>query len=307
MTDLIYEEFAKNYLRDLLSPYLQVELGRQVIPKHSEPKEEDSYRQFGKGLFSALLSPYGTVEIDKELPPAEPKVIPIYCTPNIDTQIPDDLGLLKRFLNKNTLFHPYFNEIEEFDIHDCLLVILNLFKEYDARDERYTLEFDNFLKEHSDYLDEFKDEDEDEDDYEHEDYAYRDAKDLWIREHFFPFSWVIVPTVSESLLDGFRADPSEDWEKGIYFMAPIFRMGIIAIDELPRTYETLWLRLLTKGEVLLQAIDEIEALPQGNPLRFKALNSLMGLYTSLQASQDLDAEDENLIARLSQIYRQEMN
>ncbi|WP_127079995.1 hypothetical protein [Dulcicalothrix desertica] len=76
---------------------------------------------------------------------------------------------------------------------------------------------------------------------------------------------------------------------------------------LPKTYDTLWLRLLTKAKVLLEAINELEALPASNVLRFKALNSLMGLYTNLQADQDLDAQDQELIARLSRIYRQEMN
>ncbi len=306
MTNLIYEEFAKNYLKDLLSPYVQVELGRHVMPKGSEPKEGDSYRQFAKGLFSTLLSPHGTVEVDKELPPPEPEEIPVFCIPTVDKEITDELGLLKRFLNKDALFHPYFYEVDEFDIQDCLYVILNFFNEYKARKERYTLEFESFLKEHGDYLDKFKDGYED-DDYEHEDYSYRDARDSWIKETFFPFSWVIIPTGDESLLDDFGADPSEDWVKGVYLVAPAFRMGIVVVDELPKTYETLWLRLLTTGEVLLQAIDELEALPATNVLRFKALNSLMGLYTSLKASQDLDDEDQDLVARLSLIYKQEMN
>lgn len=315
MTNLIYEQFAKNYLKELLSPYMQVEVDRQVIMKREAPKEEDPTRQFAKGFFSAVLSPYGTVEVNKELPPPEPEQIPVYCTTKANTQITDELGLLKRFLNKNALFYPLFHEIEGYDIRHCLYITLTLFQEYDAREERYAAEFENFLKEHGDYIDKFKakdedddeDEDEDDDEYEEEDYSYQVAKDTWVSETFYPCSWVFIPTVDKSLLDGFRADPSEDPVKGIYYLGSMFKMQIIVIDELPKTYETLWLRLLTKGDVLLQAIDELEALPQGNSLRFKALNSLMGLYTNLQASPDLDIDDQELIARLSRIYRQEMN
>lgn len=301
MTNFIYEEFAKNYLKDLLSPYVEVELGRKVAPRLKERKE-DSHSQFGKSLFSALLSPYGTVEIDKKLPPPEDVEVPVYITVG-NTEITDELGLLKKLLNKNAVFYPLFDEVEDFDIEDCLHTTLTLFQEYSARKERYTQEFDNFLNSHGDYLDDFKEDYEE----EYQDTSYQDARDTWVRETFYPNSWVLLPTADESLLEAFGADPSEDWVKGVYFLAPAFGMQFIVIDELPKTYETLWLRLLTKGEVLLQAIDELEALPQSNHLRFKALNLLMGLYTNLQVSEDLDAEDQELVARLSRIYRQEMN
>jgi hypothetical protein len=308
MTDLIYEQFAKNYLNELLSPYVQVEIDRQVIMKREAPKEEDPYREFAKGFFSTMLSPYGTVEINKELPPPEPEHIPVYCTTKANTQITDELGLLKKFINKNALFYPIFHEVEGYDIRHCLYVTLTLFQEYDAREEYYAAEFKNFLEENRNYVDKFKEEDEDEDDeYDKEDYAYQVAKDTWISDIYHPRSWVLIPTADESLLDGFRADPSEEWVKGVYFLGAMFKTQIIVVDKLPKTYETLWLRLLTKGKVLLEAIDELEALPQTHVLRFKALNALMGLYTNLQASQDLDAEDQELVARLSQIYRQQTN
>lgn len=317
MTDLIYEQFAKNYLKDLLSPYVQVELDR-VVARREEPKEEDPYRQFAKSFLSAALSPYGTVEVDKELPPPEPLKIPVYCVPTGDT-VTDELGLLKRFLEKKALFHAYFNEIEEFDIHDCLSVILTSFQEYNSKDEKYTVEYENFLKENPDYLDQFKDEDENEEDQEDEEdedyYLEQEAdaiwiKDTWIREKYYPFSWVFVPTISESLIDGFGAELSSDWLEGIYFTPPAFRMGIVVIDELPKTYETLWLRLVTKGKVLLEAIDELEALRASNVLRFKALNALMTLRTDLERERlvdTLDEDDEDLLARLDVIYKQLMN
>ena len=305
MTDLVYEQFAKNYLKELLSPYVQVELDRQVVMKREGTKEEDSYREFAKGLFSAMLSPHGTVEIEKELPPPEPEEIPVYTILG-NTQITDELGLLKIIIKKDALFHPLFHEVDADDIRHCLYVNLTLFQEYDAREERYEAEFENFIKENGDYIDKFKEENED-DEYEKEDYSYQEAKDNWIREQFYPRSWVLIPTADESLLDGFRADLSEDWVKGVYFLSPAFRMQIIVIDELPKTYETLWLRLLTKGKVLLEAIDELVALPVSNILRFKAINMLMALRASLEAHENLDTQDQDLVERLSLIHRQEIN
>jgi hypothetical protein len=308
MTDLIYEQFAKNYLKEMLSPYVQVEVDRQVVMKREETKEEDSYREFAKGLFSAMLSPHGTVEIEKELPPPEPEKVPVYATLG-NTQITDELGLLKKCLNKDALFYPLFHEVDAHDIRHCLYVTLILFQEYHAREERYEAEFQNFIKDNGDYVDKFKEgnqEDED-DEYEKEDYSYQEAKDYWIIEQFYPRSWVLIPTADESLLEGFRGDLSEDWVKGVYFLAPAFRMQIIVIDELPKTYETLWLRLLTKGKVLLEAIDEVVALPVSNILRFKAINALMTLRVSLEGHKNLDAQNQDLVERLSLIYKQEIN
>jgi hypothetical protein len=46
-----------------------------------------------------------------------------------------------------------------------------------------------------------------------------------------------------------------------------WRAGLVAIDQLPRTEATLWLRVLGRGEVQAQAIRELLALPRSHPLR----------------------------------------
>lgn len=42
------------------------------------------------------------------------------------------------------------------------------------------------------------------------------------------------------------------------------RCGFIAVHQLPKTPETLWLRLLGKGNVQQQAIQEVMALPEAD-------------------------------------------
>jgi len=66
---------------------------------------------------------------------------------------------------------------------------------------------------------------------------------------------------------------------GIYFLGDYLRTAVVAIHQLPRTEETLWLRILGKGTVQKQAISEIVALNANHPLRANAL-----LLTNLQAS-----------------------
>ncbi len=80
----------------------------------------------------------------------------------------------------------------------------------------------------------------------------------------------------------------------------------MAIHQLPCTRETLWLKILGKGRVQQQVIDELEALPQDNLLRSKAIDLLLSLKTTLEVNQNVDEEDRNLIMRLSPIYEQKL-
>ena len=80
------------------------------------------------------------------------------------------------------------------------------------------------------------------------------------------------------MLNGFKATPDEEnWGAGVYFLGDYLRTAIVAIHQLPRTTETLWLRILGKGRVQQQAIQELEALPLDNPLRSQAINLLLNL------------------------------
>jgi hypothetical protein len=60
-------------------------------------------------------------------------------------------------------------------------------------------------------------------------------------------------------------------------MGDYLRTAIVAIHQLPRTPDTLWLRILGRGRVQQQAIDELEALPEENPFRSMALKMLYNL------------------------------
>ena len=80
----------------------------------------------------------------------------------------------------------------------------------------------------------------------------------------------------------------------------------VAIHQLPKTKETLWLRILGKGRVQNRAIDELEALTTDEPLRSRALELLLNLKTTLEVSQNIDQEDRELIMRLSPLYTQRL-
>ncbi|MEQ9357320.1 hypothetical protein [Coleofasciculus chthonoplastes] len=80
--------------------------------------------------------------------------------------------------------------------------------------------------------------------------------------------WILTPTASTPLLDSFGAFSDEqNWLSGLYFLPQAFRTAIVVIHQLPRTPQTLWLRLLGKGRVQQQAIEEITALSEDSQRR----------------------------------------
>ncbi|NES80647.1 MAG: hypothetical protein F6K10_04105 [Moorea sp. SIO2B7] len=89
-----------------------------------------------------------------------------------------------------------------------------------------------------------------------------------------PKLWILTPTASQSILQGFKANILQYWGNGIYFTGELFRMAIVVIHQLPVTYETLLLRLLGRGKVQSRAIEEIESLSDKNPLKSVILEQL---------------------------------
>jgi hypothetical protein len=73
-------------------------------------------------------------------------------------------------------------------------------------------------------------------------------------------SLLIMPTIEPKALTGFGATASELDVAGIYRLAPAFSLTIVVTSELPRSPETLWLRLLGTDETREQAIADFNAL-----------------------------------------------
>ena len=126
-----------------------------------------------------------------------------------------------------------------------------------------------------------------------------------ILESDLPKLWILTPTASAQLLSGFGANPKVDYLPGIYFMPEYLRTAIIAIHQLPSISETLWLRIIGRGNVQKQAIDELEALTFDNPFRKAALELLYNLQQNLQVTQNQDEEDRELLMRLAPLYQQD--
>jgi hypothetical protein len=91
----------------------------------------------------------------------------------------------------------------------------------------------------------------------------------------------------------------------VYFIAKHFRTAIVAIHQLPPTSDTLWLRILGRGKVQRQAIDELAGLPANHPFRRITLELLYNLQKNLRINQNIETDDRELVMRLAPLYQQD--
>jgi hypothetical protein len=63
-----------------------------------------------------------------------------------------------------------------------------------------------------------------------------------IPEDKLPYLWLIMPTASEEIREGFGVIPTST--PGVYEFPRLQRTGLIVVHQLPKTEATLWLRIL---------------------------------------------------------------
>jgi len=223
--------------------------------------------KFAKDYLEELLTTFGTVQAPRSVS-AEVREIDVWFEPApISKGNPEVLGLLGRLAATPCILEPFRNPVTPQEICDCLS------KELEIR-RKYYRETSRNLTENADLV--------------------------------LPRLWILTPTASIAILSGFRAILEPEWLPGVYLMASELRTAIIVIHQLPRTSETLWLRILGKGNVQKQAIEEIEALPESHPFRTNALTMLNRLRADLQVTANKDVEDQELVMRLSPLFDQQL-
>jgi hypothetical protein len=103
-----------------------------------------------------------------------------------------------------------------------------------------------------------------------------------------------------------RGIQNPEWVTGVYFAGKSDRTALIAMNQLPLTPETLWLRLLGKGKVQQAAIAEVLAFDKGDIRRESILQLLMSWKISMELTgsiaQAREQEEIELMAKLSQAY-----
>lgn len=226
------------------------------------------YDQFAKQLLKELLEQFGRVETSMDVA-AEVRQIDFFFVPKPETeQERQALGLLGKLTVGPGAFEPFRNAVQPKDIRNCIGKLYDLHNALDRQQARQN-------------------------------------KPL-LDEEELPQLWILSPTASAKMLGGFRAEEEDDWPQGVYLFGPSSKVAVIAIHQLPRTPETMWLRMLGKGRVQKEAIAELRDLPEDNQFRVNALELVYNLLSILEARQDLEREDEKLLMELSPLYTQRL-
>ncbi|MEG4442385.1 flagellar assembly protein H [Microcoleus sp. AT9_B5] len=226
--------------------------------------------RFAKDLLTELLSPIGTVNIGHDVT-AEVREIDVYFIPM--TVIPEysaTLGLLGKMAETAAIFEPFRNPVTVGEVISCMSKLWDLRGELERQARR-------------------------------ENTRYDDAK--------LPTLWILTPTASKAMLEGFGAIPKpEHWMEGIYFLPRHLKSAIVVIHQLPETPETMWLRILGKGKVQQRAIGELSSLATDDPLRTIALELLYQLQSNLvtDTQQELQPEERELIMAIPSLFREQL-
>jgi hypothetical protein len=135
-----------------------------------------------------------------------------------------------------------------------------------------------------------------------EDERRRAKLDVMPRDRL-PVLWVLAAKMSKPLLQTFRLLPDPAWPQGVYFSGDGYTTGVVVIDELPVTDDTLWIRVLGRGETQKQAIKTLLAMPKSTPRRFETLRLVFSWRVTIDID-DLEAEfaTQEEIMALSEAY-----
>ena len=230
--------------------------------------------EFAKQYLTELLTPYGEVETSKDIT-SEARQIDVLFTPNSPS--PDrieSLGLLGKMATyaSYTLCEPFRNAVSISEIRSCINKLFDIVADIERQGKR---------------------------------------NNARINEEQLPYLWIFTPTASLNILSGFNASLDQNqWGEGVYFLGKSFKTAIIVIHQLPSTPETLFLRILGRGKVQRQAVEELEALLANSSSLSNVVQLVHDLIAILSArqqqQQDIDQDDRELIMKLSQIYQEQL-
>ncbi|AFZ50892.1 RpnC/YadD family protein [Dactylococcopsis salina] len=228
--------------------------------------------QFSKDSLEELLYSFGKSEVDSKVA-SEVREIDFFFTPDPDKKANlTALGFLGKLALTPAVIEPYRNPIDVKEVRKCLKKLLDL----EASQQR----------------------------------RYR-REQTPLSEQEAPTLWILSPTISDSVLEAFRAKPDlENWVEGFYFCGEGLRTILVAIHQLPRTSDTLFLRIFGRGKVQMQAIEELQQLPPSNPFRDRMLEIVANMVAILevrqQEQQGLESEEREFLMQLSTVYTQRL-
>jgi Domain of unknown function (DUF4351) len=218
---------------------------------------------FAKQHLEALLESLGTVTTSRKVT-SETREVDLWFAPHDEAyEQLSALGVLGRMVSQCCMIEPFRNSIQSQDVSSCVGKLIDLTELFRRQ-------------------------------------AKRERKSL--QESALPRLWILSPTVSERVVQGFGAGQAPTWPTGFYGLPPQFRTALVAIHQLPVDETTLWLRLMGRDGVQRRAISELLALPSDYPMKRKTIEHLAVLQISLNLGQNLSTDERALAMNLTPVY-----
>ncbi len=168
----------------------------------------------------------------------------VYFEPSLSPKLAArELGLLGQIAQNPCLLEPFRNQLKPAEVRSCLLKLYQVHGDYQRKARR--------------------------------------GNDT-IAEEALPQLWILASSASDALLSQFGATQNDEWGSGVYFLAIGLKTAIVAINQLPLTEETIWLRLLGKGQTQKQAVTEVIAFDTRDPRRSIILRLLANWKISIE-------------------------
>jgi hypothetical protein len=114
-----------------------------------------------------------------------------------------------------------------------------------------------------------------------------------------PYLWIITAGSPRTILRELGLRSARRWPAGAYcFGGNVLRVGILVASELPRTRDTLLLRLLAAGPLLASAIEDLQRLPPRAYERAVAEHILLELQHVLAQQPSRTPEEQEFIVTM---------
>lgn len=120
-----------------------------------------------------------------------------------------------------------------------------------------------------------------------------------------PALWVLSPGRPEEVLRGYAAMPVAGWPSGFYCCPPELAAWVVVLSELPRTADTILLRLLGPTTMQLDALRELDAQPMTEAQRQPWIDILADVRYLLDEAQEPTPEEQTIMTELRQRWERE--
>jgi hypothetical protein len=129
------------------------------------------------------------------------------------------------------------------------------------------------------------------------------ARALGLPRPPFPRMWLLAAGRPRAVIKGYGLVRMPSFPEAFLEGQEAERVGVVVLRELPRTRETLVLRLMAAGEVLNEAMAELARLPEDAWERQVAMPALLALRFEIP-HDSTDAEEQEYVMNSMELYEQ---